>query len=463
MNKILGRLKDNFILKLISLGIAFLIWILVTNSNDPTHSMLINNVPINIVNEDAIDDIGKVAEPEGSATATIKVTERNYILRRLSRTGSDFYIEADLENLTDLNTVPLSVTCTNSAVTWDEITIWPTSLKVSLEDKVEQAFAVTTVPSGNVAEGYAVGSTEVLQGKNILLAGPKSLVGIISQVTAPFSVSGVSEDQTMTSTLRVTDKNGSELTDAQMSRLELKDSNGNLLTNQQVQVAVKLWREQPDVTVRVNTTGTPAGGYYISQISTIPQSVTLIGTEEALKELGGVLTAVNEISVENIRDNISTEIDLTETLSGISDVRLPAEADPIISVEIQVEKSGDLKLEVPMSELNLENRPDDLKLVFTPADLLPVTVHAVRAGVKAISAADVSASVDLSACTGEGSYEIPVQILLPDGYELSSEVKVTVSASAIVDTTPAERESERLSSLLQPVIRAATERESEDN
>ena len=460
VNNILGKLKDNIILKIISLGIAFLIWILVTNSNDPTHSVLISNVPISIVNEDAIDDIGKVAEPEGSGTVTIKVTERNSVLRRLSRTGADFYVEADLENLTELNTVPLSVTCSNTAVTWDEIEIWPASLKVSLEDKVEQAVAVTTVTSGNAAEGYAVGSTEVLQGKNILVAGPKSLVEIINQVTAPVSVSGMRQDQTLTAVLRVTDKNGSEFTDAQMSRLELKDSNGNLLANHEVQVAVTLWREQPDVAVDVKTSGTPVNGYYISQISTIPQTVTLIGTEEALQNLGGVLTADTEISVDNARDNISAEIDLTETLNQIDDIRLPADADPIISVEIQIEKSGDIRLEIPMSDITLENRPDKLRLVFTPADILPVMVHAVRADVKQITAEDVSADMDLSVCTEEGSYDIPVEITPPEGYELSNEVKVTVSASPNADTAGAEGQSEQLSPAAQPVIRSATEKES---
>ena len=231
VNKLWERLRNNFSLKLIALGIAAVIWLLVTNSNDPTHSILINNVAINIVNEDLIEDIGKVVEPEGSGTVTLRVTERNSILRKLARNGSDFYVEANLENITELNTIPLTVTSSNPAITWDEISIQPSSLKVNLEDKVEQAFAVTVVASGNPGNGYAVGRTQVLDGKNILIAGPKSLIGIINQVIAPVSVSGLSADSTFTSILRVMDKNGAELTESQMSRLEFKDSTGNVLAD----------------------------------------------------------------------------------------------------------------------------------------------------------------------------------------------------------------------------------------
>ena len=53
-------------------------------------------------------------------------------------------------------------------------------------------------------------------------------------------------------------------------------------------------------------------------------------------------------------------------------------------------------------------------------------VHAVRADVKQITAEDVSADMDLSVCTEEGSYDIPVEITLPEGYELASNVSLTV-------------------------------------
>ncbi len=441
VNKLWGRLNNNFSLKLIALGIAAVIWLLVTNSNDPTHSMLISNVAINIVNEDSIEDIGKVVEPEGSGTVTLRVTERSSVLRRLARNGSDFYVEANLENLTEMNTIPLTVTCSNSAVTWDEINIQPSSLKVNLEDKVEQAFAVTVTSSGSPGNGYAVGRTQVLDGKNILIAGPKSLISIINQVIAPVTVSGLSADSTFTSTLRVTDKNGAELTESQMSRLEFKDSTGNVLADRRVSVGIELWKVFSEVPIRVATTGTPEEGYFITQITTIPQTMTLIGTDEALAQMGGVLTVEGALNVDGASENVSAELDLAETLSQYDELKLPADADTAISVEVEIEKSGDKRLEVQMSDVILQNRPNDRKLVFTPADILPVVVHSndeEKAPIGRIRSSDISVSLDLTECAEEGNYEIPAQVTLPDGYELSSDV--TVAVTSLSNTEAAAQE-----------------------
>mgnify|MGYP002234431625 FL=1 len=142
-----------------------------------------------------------MVELDGSGTVNLKVTERRRTLERLSR--ADFYVEADLENLTDMNTVPLTVTCTNSAVTWDEIEISPSSLKVTLEDKVEQAFVVSVSTSGMPADGHAVGTTEVQPGRSIYIAGPQSVINIINQVVATVNVGGLREDTTLASTAGV--------------------------------------------------------------------------------------------------------------------------------------------------------------------------------------------------------------------------------------------------------------------
>ena len=125
MNKIIKTLTRDLALKIIAVITAFIIWVFVTNSNNPVRSITISNVPINLINEESIADIGKVVEPIGSDTVTLKVTERRSILNRLSR--SNFNVEADLETINEMDSVPLTVTCDNPAVTWDEISISPSS------------------------------------------------------------------------------------------------------------------------------------------------------------------------------------------------------------------------------------------------------------------------------------------------------------------------------------------------
>jgi len=427
MNKIVTILTRDLGLKVIAVVIAFVIWVFVTNSNNPVRSITIGNVPINMVNEDSIADIGKVAEPAGTDTVTLKVTERRSVLNRLNR--SNFNVSADLENINEMDSVPLTVTCDNTAVTWDEIQISPSSLKVNVEDKVEQTFAISVVSTGEVASGYAVGKTEISGGKTILIAGPASLVGIIGQVNAPVSVSGLREDMSLTSTLRVYDKNGAELTESQMNRLEFKTATGDVIDDYTIMVDLSLWELRSDIPLKVEAAGVPANGYRVGSITAVPATVTLAATAETFEEIGPVLTVAERVTVDGLSEDDVQEIDLSSTLEQYENVKLPADADSVISVQIGIKKTGYSTVDIPLSDITLLNRPENQKLVFTPADKITISVKADSSDYAPITAERILAVMDLLECAEPGTYNIPVTITLPDGYSLSDEVVVKVSSS----------------------------------
>lgn len=453
--KIPAWLSENIALKLIALVIACAIWLFVRNSDDPIDTELFSNVEITIINEDSIADIGKVVEPEGSGTVTLKVRERRSVLRRLSRTGSDFYVEADLENINEMNSVPLTVTCNNSSVTWDEIEISPASLKVTLEDKVEQAFPVSVTVTGQPTTGYEVGTTSVVEGKNILIAGPTSLVNIIGQVQAPIAVSSAAGDATLTAQLRVMDKNGSTMTDSQMSRLEFKDSSGVLLQDRSVLVNVDVWKIRSEIPVLVETVGEPAEGYVVTEINTIPRTLALTGSDESLKEVAKGLQIKEPVNISGVSDDLSVDIDLTETFAEYEGLRMAEGDEPTVTVEVTVEKSGDMTYSMPLSSIEVKNRPTDVKLAFTPADVIPISVHSDSLDVFDMNPEEIRAVIDLKPCSEEGSYEIPVEVTLPEGYELNSAVTITVNVTPVKQE--AETEGEK-----QAEIHAAPEEESEE-
>ena len=425
-HKIRKALLGNLWIKLLSLLIAVGIWLMVSNANNPTRTTLFPNVPITIVNQDSVADIGKVIEAQGSGTVTLRVTEKKTVLEKLNRTGSDFYVEADMNNITEMNTVPLTVSCTNPAVTWDEIEMSPSSLKVTLEDKVEQTYIASVSAEGVPGSGWEVGTSTIREGKNVVIAGPGSLINIINQVVAPINVEGMGEDTTVSSTLKIFDKNGDTFTDAQLASLEFKDETGNILTNHTVEVLVDLWRIRTDVPIRVQTTGIPAWGYRVSAITTIPETISIAGTEEALEAVGTEFDVADQIDVTGLSEDITREIDLTTTLAEMSGLKLITDADPTVQVEVAIEANGDVTLTIPLSSISFANKPEGMDLVFTPADEVIVKVHALSEEAQKLASEALSLSVDLSPCAEEGNYEIPVQVILPDGYELASDVTLTV-------------------------------------
>lgn len=438
-HKIGEALFRNIGLKIAALVIAFFVWVGVTNTNNPVKTQLFTNVPITIVNQDAVADIGKVVEQQGNGTVTLRVTDRRSVLSQLARNGSDFYVEADMKNLNSMNTVPLTVTCSNPQVTWDKIEVLPSSLSVKLEDKVEQTYVASISTNGTPATGWEVGSSSVTTGKNIVLAGPSSLMRRINQIVAPVDVAGLSSDYTLSSVLKVYDKNGDELTDAQMKSLEFKDATGTVIKDHTVKVMVDLWKIRTDVPIRIRTTGTPAWGYRVSSIKMIPETISVAGTDEALAELGDELTVKDVINVSGAKENVKQEINLEDTLDQLSGLKLISDADPSVEAEVSIEKNGDVTLDIPLSDIVVQNRPEGMELVFTPADKISVSVHATEDDEKPLTAKDISLSIDLSQCAEPGSYEIPVHVTVPDGYELAGDVSLTVVSAKQEAATEADQ------------------------
>ena len=325
------KFTRNLGLKFLSLLVAFLIWLLVVNVDNPTKSILIKDVVINVINEESVTEIDKVFDIVSDETVIIKVTERRSVLNSLSK--EDFTVVADMENLNEMNSVPLTVTCRNPAVTLDEMEIVPSSMKVKLEQKKQSEFVVTVNTTGKPDNGYEVGKTEVVQGKTVQIAGPESILNRIGQVVANVNVAGVKTDQRVTAVLQVYDKNGDPV---QMSRLQIKDSSGVLLSDNTVKVDVLLWEVMADIPVEVKTVGTPAEGYQLAGVSTIPVTVNLVGTQEALARLNGKIVLEEAISIAGATESIEEDLDITETLSSIEGLRLVADADPTISVSVQI-------------------------------------------------------------------------------------------------------------------------------
>lgn len=425
---------SNLSLKFLSLFVAFLIWLLVANVNNPTRSLLYRDVKIDIINEDSVTEIDKVLDIVSEDTVTIKVTAPKYVHETLTK--DSFTVIADMENLSAMNTVPLTVTCSNPSVSWANMEIVPSTLKVELEQKKQSEFAVSVELVGVQEEGYSIGRTEIVQGKSVQIAGPESIINRIGQVIASINISQINSDQRLAGKLEVRDKNGDPVS---LDRLQIMDSSGVLISDNKVMVDVSLWEER-SIPIGIEVSGTPADGYRLTKVAAVPDSVKLAGTEQAFESLGDTLTLKDIVSVEGVSESFTQPVDLTETIADLPELKLVEEADPVVNVSVQVEKTGDHTLSIPLSSLEVLNRPSSMVLTFSPADQIQVTLHSDD-GDTEVGLSDIRASIDLSVCAEEGTYEIPVEIEVPKGYTLVSEVKLVVtSVKPAIKTTESEKQ-----------------------
>ena len=95
-------------MKVLSVSIAIFIWLLVANTNDPVVTKRFTDIPVDIINEEALTDLGYAYEVTEGDEVTITVKGKNSIVGTLSI--SDFRAVADFSKLSEVDAVPIDVT-----------------------------------------------------------------------------------------------------------------------------------------------------------------------------------------------------------------------------------------------------------------------------------------------------------------------------------------------------------------
>lgn len=435
------KFTRNLGLKVISILSACLIWLVVMDNNDPERTQAYKNVPVVIKNEDTITDANKTfTVVDNTDKVNVYVTARRSVRSRLNT--SSFIVRADLENYNEaIGSVPLEYACTDPAVLPEHIRIVPASLKIKMEDKVEQSFAMVATVQGKAQKGYELGKATILTGDTIKIAGPESLINIIGKVSVVIDdISSLTEDKLGEYPVKIEDKNGATFNESQMGMLELKGANGVLLKNNMVEVGIRIWKIYENIPVEVPMNGTPTEGYRVTNVALTPATVNLVGSEEAMKNLGGKLVLNNTVNLDNVFDNREFTFDINDTLAAYKEIRLQADTPSVLTMNLRVEADGSRTIDFPVANIRLAHAPEKKKLIFSPADKLQINIQSTEENLENLKAEAVKVSVDLSECTENGSYTVPVEVELPESYELGAEVSIVVNVGDMENET--EREAE---------------------
>ncbi len=140
---------------------------------------------------------------------------------------------------------------------------------------------VVNVSRGDTKPGkdYEVGSLTASPEK-VRITGPKTLINKIDKVNASIELDGNTEDFTQDVNLTIIDKNQEVLTDSEMNSLRIEN-------NAKVTVTAKLWKIRQGVQISADYVGTPAEGYQVGAVRTVPDTISVAGSAEGLERYRG--------------------------------------------------------------------------------------------------------------------------------------------------------------------------------
>ena len=421
------KITDNLSLKIMSVAVAVVVWLIVVNIDNPVGTNYYTITNVELINKEYVessDTIGKMCMlEENQDTVRVAITADKKTRDKIR--VSDISAVADLQQAVSLDTnpvmVPITVTCSVSGIGPGDIKVTPQNLSVNLDEKETQEFVVN-VTRGDTKPGkdYEVGSLTANPEK-VRITGPKSLVNKIDKVNAAIELNGKTQDFTQEVTLSIIDKNQEALSDSEMNSLRIEN-------NAQVIVTAKLWKIRQGVKISAGYVGTPAEGYQAGMIKTVPDTISVAGSTEGLETLAAndnVITIPSEsIDISGESSDVEKKISLKDLLPD--NVKLTSDSSEDVWVTVSILPEGSREFSFPTKEIEVKNKPDDLQVTFETAQI----AIRIKSDSKDLDVTkDIKASIDLED-KEEGNYEVPVTVSLPDGYEIVENVSTEVVISS---------------------------------
>ena len=424
------KITDNIPLKIMSVAVAVVVWLIVVNIDNPVGTNYYTLTNVELINKEYVessDTTGKMCMPEEKQDSIrIAITTNKKIRDKIK--VSDITATADLQQAVSLDTnpvmVPITVTCSVPGVTPNDIKVTPQNISVNLDEKETQEFVVN-VSRGDTKPGkdYEVGSLTANPEK-VRITGPKSLVNKIDKVNATISLDGNTQDFTQDVNLTIIDKNQEALSDSEMNSLRIEN-------NAKVSVTARLWKIRQGVGISAGYVGSPASGYQVGTVTTVPDTISVAGSTEGLETLtqndNTITIPADSIDISGESRDVERKISLKDLLPD--NVKLTSDSSEDVWVTVSILPEGSREFTLSTKDIEVKNKPDDLQVTFETAQI-EIRIKSDTEDLDDLNTeTDIKASIDLKG-KEEGNYKVPVTLSLPDGYETVENVSTEVVISS---------------------------------
>ena len=382
-----SRILHNLGLKIGSIIIAVLLWLTITNIDDPTVTQTYKNIPVTITNEEVVTSRGYGYLAEAGETVTIKVKGRRSLVDSLRET--DFAAVADFNNLNSMYYVPINVTCNIEHSDELNITLQPENMALRLEDPLTLPFPVRVNTIGKVREGYYCTDNKV-SSSIVQVTGSTSSVNSVREVAVKVDLEGRMTSFSGQYELVAYDADGEPIDPRKVSFV-----NQNTI---EVQTDICPVKELP---IEVVTTGEPASGYYVDKIEFAPSKVFVAAPQSKLARLSKVEVSIDTSGADStIEKSVELADYMAEHYSGTT---LTEEDGMSVGVMITIKPLAEKKYELTEDDIEIRNLPENMEGILYSLWNANVTISGSEAEIADVSVKDLGLYIDVADCN-EGTY-----------------------------------------------------------
>lgn len=406
------KIFNNLSLKIVSAVFAVILWTVIVNIYDPNTSYTFSNITVQLVNTQSLTEKNYTFEVVDGGKISVTVSGPKSVVTDLKT--SDIAATADLSKVTAFTDyVDIQVQVVKDGQVLNNVEAVPrtSALKLSIENRDTNTYAVNVNTTGTPANGYAVASTTTSP-TYIKVTGPTSLVEGVASVGVDVDVSGAK---------------GTVNT---QSDINMYDSDGNIIANEELEmssetadVIVEMARTKT-VPVVVKTSGTPSQDCVVTGTSLSQTSVVISGQQEALSKIDNITIPSSAVSVDGLSEDKTYTFKLTDYVpSGVKIV-----SDSRLQVTVKISKASTKTVHISSDAIKIENVSSGYNAVIEGTGI-DVIISGTGTILENISATDITCNVN-AAGLSSGTHSVDVSVSVPDGCSVSgsSSVKLTLSA-----------------------------------
>lgn len=410
--------------KLLSVAIAAVMWFMVINITHPVDTRGYSR-PLTLENLDTLTARGLTLGNEEelrNMKISVKIKAQRTALDRLNQSTDWIKASLDLSALEnaangDTVSVPVDIVMTGGGTGYDIVSKSPLAVEAAVETLAARELPVTIVRNGELAEDVYL-SEPYLSNANVTVRGPASLVARVTAVRGFVNTEEIQEGEALKVRLAAYDKNGEAV-------------RGVTTSVSEVTVSYTLY-DAKRIPIQVDITGTPAAGYRVGEITSSPQSIEVIGSEEALRDF--VVLQMEGIDISGRSLTLTRNYRLADYLPEGVSLREGAAENVRIVVEIGQQESREVTLAA--DRLTLLGQEEGLE--YTVEGDITLTISGEQEALDALQAESLQGTANVAGLS-EGSHAAIVHVELPEGLAAAlAYADITVSGGEPAAEEPEE-------------------------
>lgn len=375
-------MKNKILMVLLSVAIAFSLWLYVINVVNPEFEDTYNNIPVVLEGEGLLEERGLMITSNENPTINLRLKgNRTYLVELYS---SDISVVVDVSKISKAGTVRVAYeekfpgNIPDNAI--EVQTRNPDAITLVVEERINKAVnVVINYGKTNVPEGFICDKEGVVFSDNIstvTVTGPKSVIDQITQAVIDIDLTDRREsiiDEAFVYTLCNED---GEPVDAQMVKTNVGE----------VELTLRIQRYK-DIKLEVEVIDGGGATEKTSSIKVTPEKIRISGNETLLEKIEDTMI-IGTVDLSKLLEDTQLTFPITLPESVTNETNLTEAIVDVKFPSLRIKKLN-------VTDITAVNVPEGLEVDMI-TQMLEIKVRGPIALVEAIRESDISVTVDFS-------------------------------------------------------------------